>query len=75
MLPYSAVILSKKRTSRDGGDAPGLQWAQAADRLGQEINLRRGAHVADNMADAAAITEGDVKGVQAVAEASGQIEH
>jgi hypothetical protein len=40
-------------------------------------NLRRGAHaVGDNMADAAGHhRQGDVKGVQAVAEASGQVEH
>lgn len=52
-------------------------WGLLPDRLGQEINLRRGAHaVGDNMADAAGHhREGDVKGVQAVAEASGQIEH
>lgn len=52
-------------------------WGLLPDRTGQEINLRRGAHaVGDNMADAAGHhREGDVKGVQAVAEASGQIEH
>lgn len=49
----------------------------AARPPGQEINLRRGAHaLGDNMADAAGHhREGDVKGVQAVAEARGQIEH
>ena len=53
------------------------RWGRCASLQGllpdrpQEINLRRGAHaVGDNMADAAGHhREGDVKGVQAVAEA------
>ncbi len=59
-----------------GDDALRLQRL-LPDRLGQEVNLRRGAHaVGDNMADAAGHhRQGDVKSVQAVAEARGQVEH